>query len=320
MRVAGERGPARLKEAMLTLPPIRRWDSVIDPRACVHIVHGMSEHGERYARLAGALNAAGFAVWAHDHRGHGVNPVPGLHGHFAANDAENGWKALVRDAGDVSAEMQRQFPGVPLFLFAHSMGSFAGQTLLADRPSLYRGVVLCGTNGPPGFQEGLVRTIARTQLLFGARRPGLVVSGLVFGDYNRRFRPARTNFDWLSRDAAEVDKYIADPLCGFSLTSQAWVEFLEGRTLLGTDAHLQRIPKTLPIHLIAGTHDPVGERSAGVQRLMSVWAKAGLTRVTHRFYADARHELVNEINRDEVTRDLIAWVDSVLNVPSTGSA
>jgi alpha-beta hydrolase superfamily lysophospholipase len=271
----------------------------------------MAEHGQRYARLAGALNDAGFAIWAHDHRGHGVNPVPGVRGHFAANDTENGWQALVRDTGDVSAEMQRQFPGVPLFLFAHSMGSFAGQTLLGDRPALYRGVVLCGTNGPPDFQEGLIRTLARAQLLFGARRPGTVVSRLVFGDYNRRFKPTRTDSDWLSPDAAEVDRYNADPLCGFSLTSGAWVDFLDGRTLLGTDAHLRRIPKTLPIHLIAGSRDPVGGMSAGVRRLMSVWAKAGLTRVSHRFYADARHELVNETNRDEVTRDLIAWIDGV---------
>jgi alpha-beta hydrolase superfamily lysophospholipase len=271
----------------------------------------MAEHGQRYARLAGALNAAGFAVWAHDQRGHGVNPAPGLRGHFAANHTENGWKALVREAGDVSAEMQRQFPGVPLFLFAHSMGSFVGQALLAGRPSLYRGAILCGTNGPPGFQEGLLRAIARVQRLFGARRPASVVTRLVFDGYNRRFAPARTDFDWLSGDAAEVDKYIADPLCGFPLTSQAWVEFLDGRTLLGTDAHLQRIPKTLPIHLIAGTRDPVGEMSAGVQRLISVWTRAGFTRVTHRFYPGARHELVNEVNRDEVTRDLIAWIDSV---------
>ena len=297
------------------LPPIHRWDRVIHPRACVHILHGMSEHGPRYARLAGALNAAGIAVWAHDHRGHGVNPVPGLRGHFAANATEDGWKALVRDGGDVSAEMQRQFPGVPLFLFAHSMGSFVGQTLLADRPSLYRGVVLCGTNGPPDFQEGLIRAIARVQLLFGASRPGTVIrascSATTTAASGRRARTSTGCPETSRRSTA----YIADPLCGFSLTSRAWVEFLDGRTLLGTDAHLQRIPKTLPIHVIAGMRDPVGGMSAGVQRLMSVWARAGLARVTHRFYADARHELVNEINRDEVTRDLIAWIDSVLNVP-----
>ena len=103
-------------------------------------------------------------------------------------------------------------------------------------------------------------------------------------------------------------------MCGFPLTSRAWLEFLDGHTLLGTDAHVQRIPKTLPIHLIAGTRDPVGDMTAGLQRLMSVWAKAGLTRVTHRFYDDARHELLNEINRDEVTHDLIAWIMGIARV------
>jgi len=270
----------------------------------------MAEHGLRYGRLARAMNRAGIIVWAHDHRGHGLNVSPGLLGHFADED---GWRALVDDAWAVSAEMRRTFTGLPLILFAHSMGSFVAQTLMAEQGSAYQAIVLSGTNGPPGAQEALVRGLARLQRrLRGARGPGTWVGDMVFGDYNRRFRPNRTAFDWLSRDEIEVDRYVEDPLCGFSLTAQSWLDFLRGRTVLGTEAHLQRIPKALPIRVIAGTQDPVGEQSQGVRRLLSVYAAAGLTRVSDRLYAEARHELVNETNREEVTRELIAWLESVL--------
>ena len=292
------------------LPPIHRWDQVEKPRASVHIVHGMVEHAGRYARFARALNSAGVSVWGHDARGHGTNPVPGIPGHFADS---NGWTAVLDDIRAVSREMAATFPHVPLMLFAHSMGSFMAQAVIGDQDGPYRGVVLSGTNGPPGALEKAARPIAQLQnQVLGPRRPGTWLKEIVFGRYNRRFAPNRTGFDWLSRDAAEVDKYRDDPLCGFALTAQAWVDFLEGKAILGSASHLQRVPKTLPIHVIAGTRDPVGEEVKGVERLLGAFAGAGLGRITHKFYDGARHELLNETNRDEVTRDLIAWVDQVL--------
>jgi len=296
---------------MTDLPPLHRWESATHPRASVHIIHGMAEHGGRYARLAGALNAAGFIVWAHDHRGHGRNPTPpvGL-GHFA--DVA-GWRALVDDTWAVSAHMLATHPGLPLVLFAHSMGSFIGQTLMAERGSSYSGVVLSGTNGPPGAQEALIRSVARVQWrVLGGRHPGTWLRKLVMENYNRRFAPNRTDFDWLSRDEQEVDTYARDPLGGFTLTAQSWLDFLEGKATLGREAHLQQIPKTLPVYVMAGTRDPVGEESRGPKRLLESYEKAGLTRVSHTFYEGARHELVNETNRDEVTRDLIGWLSAVV--------
>jgi alpha-beta hydrolase superfamily lysophospholipase len=276
----------------------------------VHIVHGMVEHAGRYARFARALNSACVSVWGHDVRGHGINPVPGIPGHFADS---NGWTAALDDIRAVSREMAATFPRVPLLLFAHSMGSFMAQAVMADQDGPYRGVVLSGTNGPPGALEKATRPIAQLQKqVLGPRRPGTWLKEIIFGRYNRRFAPNRTGFDWLSRDAAEVDKYRNDPLCGFALTAQAWVDFLEGKAILGSAAHLQRVPKTLPIHVIAGTRDPVGEEVKGVERLLGAFAGAGLARITHKFYDGARHELLNETNRDEVTRDLIAWLDQVL--------
>lgn len=277
----------------------------------MHIVHGMAEFARRYARLAARLNAAGFAVWAHDHRGHGDNTTPpvGL-GHFA--DA-NGWRALVDDAWAVSASMSAAHPALPLILFGHSMGSFVAQTLMAEHGDAYAGVVLSGSNGPPNALEAVVRQVARAQRrLLGGRAPGRWLQALVLDGYNRRFAPTRTAADWLTRDDAEVDAYLANPLCGFPLTSQSWFDFLEGRRPLGTRAHLDRIPKALPVYIISGTRDPVGEESRGPQRLRRIYEQSGMTNLTLRLYEGARHELVNETNRDEVTDDVIRWLESVV--------
>jgi len=294
---------------MPQLPPLTRWD-VPSPRGLVHIVHGMAEYGARYARLATALNAVGYTVWAHDHRGHGEHmDVDGtrLPGHFGDT---GGWDGLIEDARAVSRELQASAPGTPLLLFAHSMGSFVGQALLGHHGEAYRAVVLCGSNGPPRALESAGRLVARLERrLRGARTPSAWLQGLVFGTYNRDFAPARTGADWLSRDPAEVDAYLADPLCGFPLTTQAWLDFLEGKRTLGDMSHLRRIPKALPVRLIAGDCDPVGEMGTGVRRLHETYVAAGLAHVSVQLYPDARHELVNETNRDDVMRDLVSWFD-----------
>jgi len=300
---------------MPELPPIHRWD-VSAPRGLVHVVHGMAEYGARYARLAAALNAAGFSVWAHDHRGHGdhVSADGGapLLGHFGDR---GGWQRLLDDAARVSEALHVSSPGTPLLLFAHSMGSFVAQALLARSGDRYRGVVLCGTNGPPGLLERATAGLARAERrLRGARTPSRWVQGAVFDRYNKLFAPNRTDVDWLSRDPLEVDAYVADPLCGFPLTTQAWLDFLTGKSTLGDARHLAAIPGGLPVRLIAGSKDPVGEQGAGVRRLFDAYRNAGLMHVSLQFYPDARHELVNETNRADVTADLIAWFDEVLSL------
>lgn len=298
---------------MPELPPIHRWE-VERPRALVHVVHGMAEYGARYGRLAAALNRAGYAVWAHDHRGHGEWLQPGvLRGHFA--DA-GGWRLLLDDASAVSGALQASTPAAPLLLFAHSMGSFVAQALIAERGHAYRGVVLCGTNGAAGMAEAGARTVARIERLAkGGRSPATFVQDLVFRTYNRQFAPVRTRADWLSRDAREVDAYLADTRrCGFTLTTQAWCDFLDARRDLGIPSHLARIPGTLPIRIIAGGSDPVGENGTGVQRLHDACVAAQL-RVSRQAYDSARHELVNETNRGVITSDLLDWLDGVVAGP-----
>jgi alpha-beta hydrolase superfamily lysophospholipase len=285
---------------------IHRWD-IDAPEGVVHVVHGMAEHAGRYARLAARLNAAGFAVWAHDHPGHGTNPTPpvGL-GHFADRD---GWRVLADATWSAVSALRHAYPAVPLHLFGHSMGSFVVQTLIAEQGVALAGVVLCGSDGPAGAGESFLRFYAGIERrLVGFRAPSPRIDALSLGRFNHAFAPNRTRFDWLSRDTAEVDKYVEDRLCGFSLTTQSWCDFLDGRRGQSSGEHLARVPRDLPIRVIAGTRDPVGDNGRGPRRLVDAYKDAGVTDVTLRLYDDARHELVNEINRDEVTDELIAWL------------
>jgi len=190
------------------------------------------------------------------------------------------------------------------------MGSFLAQSLFAEDGIEYRGAVLCGSDGPRAAPEAGGRALAAAlRLAMGGRKPGTIFNALAFGLHNRQFRPNRTPFDWLSRDAAEVDLYVADERCGFPLTVQSWLDFLNGKKLLGTKEHVARIPKGLPIYIIGGTLDPVGDNAKGLERLAWLYRSAGL-QVDCRFYEGARHELLNETNRGEVTRDIVAWLDA----------
>jgi alpha-beta hydrolase superfamily lysophospholipase len=295
-----------------TLPPIIKWEDVAQPKGAVHVIHGLAEHPERYGRLARALNDAGLIVWAHHQRGHGRNPVPGIRGHFGDHD---GWQALVDDAWAVSSELLTERPGMPLVMFAHSMGSFIGQRVLAEHGASYAAAILSGTNGPPTVKEGVLRHLAGLQALtLGRRAPGVWLQKIVMEDtYNAAFGPGAPPNTWLSRDEEEVRKYSTDPECGFPLTSQAWLDLLNGRAAQGGVEFFERIPAALPLHIIFGTRDPVGGQGKGVARLLKAFAEAGLSAVSSQPYDDARHELVNEVNREQVTNDLIAWISRVIS-------
>jgi alpha-beta hydrolase superfamily lysophospholipase len=169
-------------------------------------------------------------------------------------------------------------------------------------------VVLSGTDGAPDLGEGFLRAVSIGQRrILGPRNPGRWIDRQITRTFNHRFEPRKTNFDWLSRDTEEVRKYVDDPLCGFPLSSQSWFDFLHGKSELGSEEQAGRIPKALPIRLISGTHDPVGKDGTGVRKLLEVYRKKGLT-VSSQFYDEARHELVNETNRGQVTADLIEWL------------
>ena len=283
----------------------RRWAPDGAPRAAVQIAHGLAEHSARYERLALALTKAGYVVTANDHRGHGPNCPPADLGFFAG---ANGWRECLDDLQAVARRIGVDFPGLPLVFFGHSVGSFLGQTHIAEHGAELAAAVFSGTSGPPAAMLPIGRRIAGFERWrLGPRGKSPLVQSLLFGELNKPFKPARTPFDWLSRDPAEVDKYISDPLCGFEVTTQLAIDLVGALGGLASPETAARIPKTLPIYIFSGSRDPVG---AKLQGLIDVYRAAGLTRVTTKLYPEARHETLNEINRDEVTADLVAWLDA----------
>jgi len=285
----------------------RRWLPEGRPRAVVQIAHGLSEHSARYVRLAAALNAAGYAVYANDHRGHGPKAAPADLGHFAD---DGGWGKVVGDFWTMNRLIAKEQPGVPIIFLGHSLGSFLGQGFVAEHSDALAGAVYSGSSGKPPAIATLGRLIARAERLrLGKRGKSQLLGQMWFGAYNKPFAPARTEFDWLTRDEKEVDAYVADPYCGFPFTTQLAIDVLDALPSLSSPQSLARIRKDLPIYVFSGERDPVG---ANIQGLIDALKGAGFTRLTTRIYPGARHETLNETNREEVTRDLVAWLDAVV--------
>ena len=285
----------------------RRWLPEGRPRAVVQIAHGLSEHSARYVRLAAALNAAGYAVYTNDHRGHGPKAAPADLGHFAD---DGGWGKVVGDFWTMNRLIAKEQPGVPIIFLGHSLGSFLGQGFVAEHSDALAGAVYSGSSGKPPAIATLGRLIARAERLrLGKRGKSQLLGQMWFGAYNKPFAPARTEFDWLTRDEKEVDAYVADPYCGFPFSTQLAIDVLDALPSLTSPRSLARIRKDLPIYVFSGERDPVG---ANIQGLIDALKGAGFTRLTARIYPGARHETLNETNREEVTRDLIDWLDAVV--------
>jgi alpha-beta hydrolase superfamily lysophospholipase len=287
------------------------WLPDDQPKALVQIAHGLAEHAARYARLAAALNAAGYAVYASDHRGHGRTAKSAADlGFFAERD---GWRKCVDDLWQLNRHIAATHPGLPIILLGHSMGATLAEQFMGNYGDALAGVALSGANGKPTLLAKIGGALTRAERArLGARGKSKLVQSLTFDAFNKKFAPARTAFDWLSRDPAEVDKYVADPLCGFSATVQLWIDLLEGWAAVSRAAHRNRVPKSLPLYLIAGGRDPVSSNTRQLGPWMAEYRAAGVANLAHKFYPDARHELFNETNRDEVTRNLIAWLDQLV--------
>lgn len=285
---------------------VRCWQPDTQPRAAVLIAHGLGEHGGRYARVAEALTGAGYVVTAHDHRGHGPSCRPEDLGYFGDKD---GWRLCLDDIHAVAERLRSDYPGLPLIFMGHSMGSFVGQSYIAEHGNQLAGAILSGTAGPPPAMLAIGRAVvAFEHWRLGKRGKSKLIQQLLFGAQNDHFKPSRTNHDWLSRDPAEVDKYIADPLCGFPNTTQIAADLTAALANLGSPAMIAAIPKALPLYVFGGDKDPVG---ATVPQLIERYRAAGV-KVTAKLYPDGRHEMLNEINRDEVSADLIAWINATL--------
>lgn len=268
-----------------------RWDPPGTPRAVIQLTHGMGEHAQRYGHVARALNDAGFAVYAQDHRGHGASADPEALGDLGPGS----WPALVEDIGLLSARIRAEHPGLPLILLGHSMGSFAVQQYLLDHSADVDGVVLTGTAAIDVLEPAL-----------DLDQP------LDLAMFNAPFQPARTDFDWLSRDEATVDAYIADRYCGFGIDPGSAKLMFAGARRLADAAQVGAMRPGLPVYIAVGEADPVNGGLALLTPLTDRYAAAGLADVTVRTYPGARHEVLNETNRDEITGELISWINRVL--------
>jgi alpha-beta hydrolase superfamily lysophospholipase len=267
------------------------WDEVDQPqgpRGIVQIAHGLAEHAARYDRLARALNSAGLLVFATDHRGHGrsIAAAPGDFG-------DGGFEALIADVAAYGASLAAAHPGLPLVLIGHSMGSFAGQAVLLEHSDQYAAVVLSGSTS----LDVLAASMA------GSDEP----AGLEA--FNAGFEH-RTGYEWLSRDEAEVDLYVADDLCGFDLPDATVPSLFAPAAQLADPERLSRIRADLPVLLVSGTADPLAGGGQLVELLGQRYRDAGLADVTVTTYADARHEVFNETNRDEVTAHVVDWLSA----------
>jgi alpha-beta hydrolase superfamily lysophospholipase len=272
--------------------PIRvyQWKGSAPVRGIVQIAHGMGEHSLRYRLVAHALVNAGYAVYANDHRGHGELAA---NANALGDFGPQGFPVLVDDMTYVTRTARDAHKGKPLVLLGHSMGSFAAQLYLLDHSDLLDGVALSGTTA--------------LDLLGAAAMSGR----WKLEDLNASFEPARTPFDWLSRDKAEVDAYIADPLCGFNVDAESYGSLFAVAPRLATAAEIGRIRRDLPIFLFVGDLDPVNAKLTWFQPLVDRYREAGLTDVSWHVYGNARHEVLNEINRAEVVANLLAWIDRV---------
>ncbi|AZE96191.1 Lysophospholipase [Pseudomonas orientalis] len=290
---------------------VNQWMPDADLKALVMLSHGMAEHSGRYARLAQALCGAGYGLYGLDQRGHGRTAVEGTLGLFAEND---GWNKVVGDLASLNQHIGQQHPGVPIILLGHSMGSYIAQAYMLHHSASLHGAILSGSNFQPVALYRAARLIARIERARqGLRGRSGLIDFLSFGSFNKAFKPNRTAFDWLSRDPVEVDKYIHDPLCGFRCTNQLWVDLLGGLQHISKASNLAQIDPGLPILVIGGECDPVSEGKR-LTSLADALREAGCQHLQLTIYPQARHEVFNETNRDDVTADVLAWLEHTLTL------
>lgn len=286
--------------------PAYKWLPAGQPKMVILLVHGMAEHAGRYTRFAKALNTEGFAVFANDLYGHGRDVT---NEQLLGTVCDNWFNRQVDDLREFVFALKQRIPGVPVFLFGHSMGSFLAQRFSQLYSADIDGLVLSGTNG---FKDPLLPAgIFLSKLLMQIKSPGYksrLLNTLTFGKFNNAFKPNRTAFDWLSRDADEVDKYIADPACGFIGSVQLYYHLFKALQIIFDEKSIAAIRKDLPVYAFAGEKDPVGMQGKGFMKLVDNWKAAGIRNLEYKLYRDGRHEMLNETNRDEVMNDCIRWL------------
>ena len=285
---------------------VHKWLPDGDVKAVIQVSHGMQEPAYRYQAFAQDMTAAGYAVYANDHRGHGKTLVDNARGRLG----DGGWQAVLSAMTQLTATIRAELPGVPVFLLGHSWGSFLAQAYIQSFGDRVDGCILSGTNGSnPLVAIGLVLARVVCAVRGGETKAELLWQ-LSLGPYNKSLADTDTGLDWLSRDTSVVRAYFDDPECGADFPNSFYLQMLMLLKNIWQPVHEKRIPASLPIYIFAGTGDPVGGYGKGVKALHDRYRKHGINDLMMRLYEGGRHEMLNETNRDEVIRDLKAWLDS----------
>lgn len=279
----------------------------------VQIVHGMAEYVERYEEFAQFLTERGFVVTGNDHLGHGKTvPQGGTYGYFCEQDPAT---VVVRDVHRLKKMTQSLYPGVPYIIVGHSMGSYVLRNYIYRYGTGISGAVLMGTGTQAGSLVKLGKAVAAVQKRFyGSKHVSKYIDKSVFGDYNKKFASARTSVDWLSRDEANVDSYIADSLCGFVFTVNGFQTVFELVDRMQKKENLEKVPKALPIFMISGAEDPVGDFGKGVESTYKAFKEVGAENVQVKLYEKDRHEILHEADRKVVMQDIYDWIRGTILV------
>ncbi len=290
--------------------PVYAWLPATEPTAVLLISHGMAEYAERYASIAALLVQENIAVYAYDQAGHG-KAVAGLQDQGIVTD--DWFNKQVADINLLVAHLRTLHPLKKIFLLGHSMGSFLSQRYFQLHGQHINGLILSASNGKqdPLMPAGI--SLAWLEMkLFGPRHRSKLIDKLSFGRFNAAFKTNRTSHDWLSRDTAEVDKYVQNPRCGFICSAQFFYHFFKGIKDCFSPENITGVPKNIPVLAFAGDRDPVGLEGKGFMQLVNKWKQAGVQDLQFHLYENGRHEMMNEVNRNEVLTDLITWIKNHL--------
>jgi alpha-beta hydrolase superfamily lysophospholipase len=281
-------------------------------RGVVQINHGLAEHAARYGRFADRLAAHGFHVYAHDHRGHGETTAPDAPPRMFAR--ENGVEKVLADVLAIHDLMAAEHPGLPVIVFGHSMGGLIALDFVQRHSERVAAAAVWNANFSAGPAERIARLLlAWERFRLGSDVPSRLLPKLTFQAWARQVPGRRTAFDWLSRDPAEVDAYIADPLCGWDASVSMWRDIFDLIFMGADDRNFAGVRRDLPFHLVGGGKDPATAGGKAVRDLDVRLRRMGFSDVTTRIYPDARHECLNEINRDQVTADFVAWANDIVH-------
>lgn len=290
------------------------WLPEGETQAVVQIAHGVAEYIDRYEPFAAYLTERGIAVTGNDHIGHGQSLAEGAHRLWFGRGRS--WDFAVDDLYALRSAAGKKSPDAPVFLLGHSMGSFLARTYLIRYPGTISGAILMGTGqmAPALVTAGLA--VAGAQIArVGEDGTSALVDKLAFGSYNKIFAPNRTDYDWLSVNRENVDAYIADPLCGGSVSVGLFREMLRGIRFISKPSNLAKMNMDTPVLFVSGSMDPVGDCGKGVQRALRSFQQAGVRNASIRLYPGARHEILNDDCRETVCRDLYDWVSAQLPAP-----